>query len=101
MPIYVYQVVQEDGSEGEVFEVEQPMSDPPLQHHPHTGEVVRRVYQPPNLSTRYGGEGTAKSKLENKNVEKAGFTKYEKDKLTGKYHRVAGRDKRAPDVLQP
>lgn len=100
MPIYVYQVVRDDGSDGEIFEVEQSMSDSPLERHPRTGEAVRRIYQPPNLTTRYS-PGATKSKLENKNVERAGFTKYERDKLTGQYNRVAGRDKRAPDVLQP
>lgn len=100
MPIYVYEVIQEDGSKGQIFEIEQSMKDPALKTHPQTGERVRRVYQPPNLATRYT-PGATKSKLETKNVEKAGFTKYEKDKLTGKYHKTAGADKRAPDVLQP
>ena len=100
MPIYVYEVVKEDGSPGQMFEVEQSMKDPVLEIHPQTGEPVRRVYQPPNLATRYT-PGSTKSKLETKNVEKAGFTKYERDKLTGKYHKTAGQDKRAPDVLKP
>ncbi|WOO40967.1 hypothetical protein [Rubellicoccus peritrichatus] len=100
MPVYVYEVILEDGSGGQVFEIEQSMKDPALETHPQTGEPVRRVYQPPNLGTRYT-PGSTKSKLETKNVEKAGFTKYEKDKLTGKYHKTAGQDKRAPDVLQP
>jgi len=30
VPIYVYEVVMEDGSEGETIEVLQQMSDPPL-----------------------------------------------------------------------
>ncbi|MEO0795149.1 MAG: FmdB family transcriptional regulator [Verrucomicrobiota bacterium] len=100
MPIYVYQVIQPDGGEGDTFEVEQSMSDDALTHHPRTGEPVRRVYQPPNLATQYT-PGATKSKLENKNVEKAGFTKYERDKLTGQYHRTAGKDRKAPDVIDP
>lgn len=100
MPIYVYQVIRPDGSEGECFEVEQPMKDAPLTQHPRTGEPVKRVYQSPNLATKYT-PGATKNKLENKNVERAGFTKYERDKLTGQYHRTAGKDKRAPDVINP
>ncbi|GHB90230.1 FmdB family zinc ribbon protein [Cerasicoccus arenae] len=100
MPIYVYQVINPDGSEGDCFEIEQPMSDSALTKHPRTGEPVRRVYQAPNLATRYTPKGTQK-KLETKNVERAGFTKYERDKLTGQYHRTAGTDKRAPDVINP
>lgn len=100
MPIYVYQVINPDGSEGECFEIEQSMKDDALTRHPQTGEPVRRVYQAPNLTTKYS-PGATKSKLETKNVEKAGFTKYERDKLTGQYHRTAGKDKRAPDILNP
>ena len=100
MPIYVYQVTHADGTEGECFEVEQSMHDEPLTTHPRTGEPVRRVYQAPNLATRYT-PGATKTKLEPKNVEKAGFTKYERDQLTGRYHKTAGKDNRAPDVIQP
>lgn len=100
MPIYIYEVIKANGAVGETFEVQQSMNDPTLETHPQTGEPVRRVYQPPNLTIRYS-PGSTKSKLENKNVEKAGFTKYERDKLTGRYHKTAGKDKRAPDVLQP
>lgn len=100
MPIYVYQVVTADGGEGEVFELEQSMVDAPLTAHPLTGKPVRRVYQAPNLTTRYA-PGATKNKLENRNVEKMGFTKYERDKLTGTYHKVAGKDGRAPDTINP
>ena len=90
MPIYVYRVIHEDGSEGETFELLQSMKDRALTVHPETGERIRRVYQPPNLASKYT-PGQTRSKLENKNVEKAGFTKYERDKLTGTYHRTAGK----------
>lgn len=100
MPIYVYEVVRKDGRSGESFEIEQSMNDPALEAHPVTGEPVRRVYQPPNLASKYT-PGATKAKLENKNVEKAGFTKYERDKLTGTYHKVAGKDRQAPDTLKP
>jgi predicted nucleic acid-binding Zn ribbon protein len=97
MPIYVYEVVNEDGkvvnddgTGGERFELQQSMQEKALTEHPETGEQIRRVLLPPNLSTRYT-PGDTRTRLDNKNVEKAGFTKYEKDKLTGKYHRVAGK----------
>lgn len=89
MPVYVYETIREDGTPGERFELTQSMKDPALERHPETGERVRRVLLPPNLATRYT-PGQTSSKLENKRLEKAGFTKYERDKLTGKYHRVAG-----------
>jgi predicted nucleic acid-binding Zn ribbon protein len=89
MPIYVYEIINEDGTPGDRFEIHQSMKDDALRQHPETGQPVRRVLLPPNLASKYT-PGQTKNKLDNRNVEKAGFTKYEKDKLTGKYHRVAG-----------
>ncbi len=45
MPTYVYGVIlsEDDDTVGETFEVEQGIKDPPLTHHPVTGEPVRRV----------------------------------------------------------
>lgn len=100
MPTYVYQEVLEDGSPGEAFEITRAMNDPEPTEHPISGRLVKRVYTVPRLATRYTPGQTA-NKLENKNVEKAGFTKYERDKLTGRYHKVAGRDKNAPNMLAP
>lgn len=97
MPIYVYEEVLDDGRPGERFEIQHGMDKPPLEKHPETGVPVRRVFLPPNLSSRYS-PGQTKSRLGNSNLEKAGFTKYEKDKLTGQYHRVAG--KAGPETLR-
>ncbi len=91
MPIYVYQVINEDDTEGESFELEQSMQEAALTKHPVTGQPVQRVYQPPNISSKHT-PGKTKTLIDNKNVEKAGFTKYERDKLTGRYHKVAGRE---------
>lgn len=99
MPIYQYQVINEDGSGGLVFEIEQRMSEPALTEHPISGRPVKRVYSAPNLATRYS-PGATKTKLEDKNLEKNGFTKYERDKLTGTYHKVAGKDKNAPETFR-
>ena len=98
MPTYVYQEILPDGSEGDTFEIIQAMSDTPLKTHPKTGNPVRKVYHSPNLASKYT-PGATKSKLSDENVEKNGFTRYEKDKVTGRYHKTAGKDKRAPDVV--
>ncbi|NBD37571.1 MAG: FmdB family transcriptional regulator [Verrucomicrobia bacterium] len=90
MPTYVYEIIGAGGEAGKRFEWIQSMRDAPLTRHPETGEPVRRVLQAPNLASRYS-ERQTKARLDNRQVEKAGFTKYEKDKLTGRYHRVAGR----------
>lgn len=96
MPTYVYQTLPADGTPGECFEVVQSMQDKPLEFHPESGLPVRRVILAPNLTTRYS-TGATKQRLENNRLEKAGFTKYARDKLTGEYHRVAGKE--GPDRL--
>ena len=95
MPTYVYAVVNEDGSDGEAFEVMQRMSDPALTQHPETGQAVRRVVQPPHLPGKYT-EGATKRTLSNENLARHGFTKYEKGG-DGTYFKTAG--KQGPDVL--
>jgi predicted nucleic acid-binding Zn ribbon protein len=98
MPTYVYQEILPDGSDGEAFEYIQRMSDAALQVHPKTGNPVRKVFSAPNVSTKYT-EGSTKNKLSDENIEKNGFTRYERDKVTGRYNKTAGKDKRAPDVV--
>ena len=89
MPTYVYEVLQADGSPGPRFERIEPISDPPLTRDPLSGLPVRRVFSPPHIACRHT-PGKSKALLDNQRLEKAGFTKYEKDRLTGEYHRVAG-----------
>ena len=91
MPTYVYQVINADGSEGETFEVVQKMADPPLTKHPETGKPVRRVIQAPMIA----GEHSEKQKLSNKNLDRLGFTKYERAG-DGKYEKKAGK---GPNVI--
>ena len=86
MPIYVYELVDT----GEQFEIHQSMQDAALTKHPETGDPIRRVIQIPNLGIKHTA-GREKTLTSNEAIEKAGFTKYEKDKVTGKYNRVAGK----------
>ncbi|MBB47351.1 MAG: FmdB family transcriptional regulator [Phycisphaerae bacterium] len=94
MPTYVYAVILEDGSNGEHFEVVQPMSDDALTKHPETGEPVRRVPVAPNLPLSHS-DAAEKTKLSNKNLDRMGFTKYEKAG-DGFYEKKAGK---GPDVI--
>jgi hypothetical protein len=88
MPTYTYQVINEDGSEGEVFEYEQRMSEPVLEQHPETGEKVVRVFNAPHIAG-WGNERIGKQMTSDQNVEKLGFTKYVRNGK-GHYERHAG-----------
>ena len=89
MPTYVYQVIEDDGSEGEVFEVVQKMTDPPLETRPETGQPVRRLIQAPNIAGKWSESGT-KQMLSDKNLDRMGFTKYQKT-ADGTYEKRAGK----------
>jgi len=77
MPLYVYQVIEANDGEGEgegqVFEVLQDMDEPPLTHHPETGKPVQRLLGTPSTLRKWGP-----SKVSNQNLERLGFTKYER-----------------------
>lgn len=88
MPMYTYQIIHEDGSEGETFEYEQRMSEPTLTEHPETGDKVVRVFQAHHVAG-WGNERVAKQMTSNENVERLGFTKYVRNGK-GHYERQAG-----------
>ncbi len=88
MPTYVYEVILEDGEEGQIFEVVQKMSDPPLTVHPATGQPVRRLPQAPNLPKTWT-DRQSKKMLSDKNIAAKGLTRYERG-ADGQYHKTAG-----------
>jgi predicted nucleic acid-binding Zn ribbon protein len=94
VPIYVYEVVLEDGTTGETFEVLQQMSDPPLTHHPDTGLPLRKVVTKPAIAGRWS-DLNAKSNLSDKKLDAKGFTKYVK-MGDGVYEKRAGQ---GPDII--
>lgn len=90
MPLYVYQVIEPDGSDGEVFEVLQGMNDPPLTVQPESGKPVRKLLAAPNAVTKHTGD-----KLSPANLARHGFTQYKKAG-GGHYEKTAGS---GPDVI--
>ena len=96
MPTYVYGVIlsEDDDTVGETFEVEQGIKDPPLTHHPETGEPVRRVLCAPFVAGNWSPL-KAKRMLSDGNLEKKGFTKYVKNS-SGQYEKKAGK---GPDMI--
>ena len=90
MPMYTYQIIHDDGTEGEIFEYVHSMSEPALTEHPETGEKVVRVLQSPHIAGS-GNERIQKQNTSDKNLERLGFTKYER-KGKGYMERVAGKE---------
>ena len=88
MPVYVYQVITNDGSEGEIFEVVQSMKDDALKTHPETGEPVQRLIQPPMIGGKHS-DARDKKMLSDSNLDRMGFTKYVKTG-DGTYDKTAG-----------
>jgi hypothetical protein len=90
MPLYVYQVIEADGSEGEVFEVLQEMSEPALTQHPENGRPVQRLLHAPSTMRRFGP-----GNLSNNKLDRLGFTKYQRSGK-GTYEKTAGK---GPNVI--
>lgn len=90
MPTYVYEVINDKGEgTGEFFEVVQSIKEEALARHPETGKPVRRVPQAFNIAGKWS-DIKGKGALSNKNLERLGFTKYEK-RGDGYMERVAGK----------
>ena len=88
MPVYVYAYLDDDGNPtDEVFEVVQPMTAKALKI--HEGRAVARVPQAPNIAGKWS-DIKGKSALSNENLDRLGFTKYEK-KGDGYMERTAGK----------
>jgi predicted nucleic acid-binding Zn ribbon protein len=91
MPLYVYQTIEPDGREGEIFEVLQRISEQALTVHPENGKPVVRLLSAPNAVTKY-----AAGNLSNSRLNSLGFTKYQKAG-DGHYEKTAGS---GPDVIK-
>jgi hypothetical protein len=90
MPTYVYEVLDAKGEPtGETFEHVQSMKDGPLTKDPRTGKPVRRAIVAPAIAGNWSPLKT-KGQLSNKNLERLGFTKYER-KGKGYMERTAGK----------
>ena len=91
MPTYVYEILEKDGKPtGVTFEAVQSMKDDALTKHPATGAPCRRAVIAPTIAGKWS-DIKGKSALSNKNLERMGFTKYEK-RGDGYMERVAGKE---------
>lgn len=94
MPLYEYELINEDGSGGERFEWMQRMADPPFTAHPETGQPCRRVFGVPN-APRAWTDSQGKAATSDKNLERLGFTKY----VRGEGGKLQKRFGKGPDKL--
>ena len=94
MPMYVYQEILPDGSDGERLEVLQRIEESALEKHPKTGNKVRRVITAAFTPKPFLGHHK-QEQLSDRNLEKLGFTKYVKGK--GGYEKTAGD---GPDLIK-
>ena len=94
MPLYIYQVIRDDGQPGEEFEVQQSIHDKPLTHHPETGEPVKRKIVAPFVAGAHSQRAIEGKLKDPKKLEDMGFTRYEKQGST--YVKTAGK---GPDMI--
>lgn len=88
MPTYLYEILDKKGKPtGETVEIVQSIKEDSLTKHPETGAPVRRAIVAPTLGL---GMSKAKNRLSNKNLERLGFTKYER-KGKGYMEKTAGK----------
>lgn len=97
MPTYVYEILgKDDKPTGRTFEIVQSMKDDALTKDPTTGEPCRRAIVSPAIAGKWSPV-KEKNTLSNKNLERLGFTKYER-KGNGYMERTAG--KQGPRTLR-
>lgn len=99
MPVYVYQILNADGSAGGSFEIEQPANAPALTAHPLTGAPVQRVIQTAHIAGTHNERLTREKLNSASELSRLGFTRYERDNSTGDYHKTAGNDPDAPPTF--
>jgi predicted nucleic acid-binding Zn ribbon protein len=91
MPTYIYEFLTKDGKPtGKTCEIVHSIKAEALTKHPETGEPVRRIPAVPSIAGKWSDVG-GKGNLSNTNLERLGFTKYER-KGKGYMERVAGKE---------
>lgn len=94
MPTYLYEILDKKGKPtGATFEIVQAMKEDALTKEPQTGRPCRRAIVAPAIAGKWSPI-KSKSTLSNKNLERMGFTKYER-KGDGYMERTAGKGPRA------
>jgi len=94
MPLYTYQVINDDGTDGEIVQLMHGMDEPDYDVHPETGQRLTRVYAAPHIAGS-SHERQVKQNTSDENLDRLGFTKYVRNGK-GHYEKHVGR---GPDNL--
>ena len=89
MPLFTYQIKKKGGAP-EYIEIEQSLSEDPLEVHPLTGEPIMRVPQSPSLTLKHSST-REKTVLSPDHLKKHGFSVLEKDQSTQNYVQTVGK----------
>ena len=77
MTVYTYRLLNTDGTDGALVEIDQPFAAPALTHHPETGQLVRRTIEcAPNIDGRWSERASGNS-LSAENLARHGFSRYQ------------------------
>lgn len=95
MPVFQYVVLNEKTTP-EFIEIEQAIGDKALNHHPVTGEPIKRVMHPPSLTLNHSSGNDSKI-LSHDNLIKHGFSIFEKDSSADSYTQTVGQSKTKKD----
>jgi predicted nucleic acid-binding Zn ribbon protein len=88
MPIYKY-LVLDKGISKEYIEVEQSLTDAPLDKHPFTGKPIKRIIISPTLTLKHSSLREKKT-LSADNLQKHGFSVLEKNGSAAEYFQTIG-----------
>ena len=90
MPVYQYMLV-DSKFDNEIIEVEQSITDQALKVHPITGEPIKRLISSASLTLKHSSS-KEQATLAKDNLDKNGFTVFEKDSSDpSKYSRTVGK----------
>ena len=78
MPLYEYELINDDGTPGDRFELMQKFEDEPLTKHPESGQPCRRVISAPYVAGSHSQMAIEKGLKNDDKMANMGFTKYVK-----------------------
>jgi hypothetical protein len=77
MTTYTYRLLNTDGTDGKLVEIDQPFAAAALTHHPETGHLIRRTIEcGPNIGGRWSDRASVAA-MSAENLARNGFSRYQ------------------------